>query len=350
MSGPYRQRAKGKDTGKLSVRYGLIIAVILAMAFVAFFWSYDRWYDAGASVEAAQGYVFGNTSTVTIIVSKDFGHEIIVNETIPYEPGLTALRALQEVAEVDSDGTGFVNAVEDIRSQYTGMGDQAKPVDWFYYVNGIFATVYATGYTMQPGDVMRWDYHAWDENNAMGGMTDHIVSERFAGFAYGYGGKVPPTYIVDTGGYAAEAEQVGKAFREWGLNAEVVTAAELNATAKGEGSLVLIGTFDSPVIAEVNDLYDDLGLQCHYTGGKVEQLDYLGNVNRTLDECGVVEASKSPFNPKGSYLGENVIWIGTGTSRNYVCQAVDLMTDRPDDLKNAFACIVINGTTVYGVP
>jgi hypothetical protein len=347
MSGPY---SSGKSKGKRSYKHVLVVAAIIAVSFLIFFWSYDTWYNVGASVEASQHYAFGNTSTITIIVSNDFGHETLLNTTIPYQPGMSALRALQKVAEVDVDGTGFVNAINGVRSQYTGMGADAKPVDWFYYVNGIFATVYSTAYTMHPGDVMRWDYHAWNENNAMGGLTDHIVGDLFAGFAYGYGGKVPPAYIVDTGGYEEEAEKVGLAFREWGLDAKVVKASELDAKVKNEGSLVLIGTFESPVIFEVNDNYDSLGLLCHYIDGKVEQLDYLGNVNSTLDECGIVGAVKSPFNLKGSYLGENVIWMCTGTSEEHVRQAVDLMIGHPETLKETFGCVIINGTAVYGVP
>ena len=346
MSGPYASR---KSKGKRSYKNLIILAAIVAVSFVAFFWSYDNWYDSGASVEASTGYVFSNSSTITVIVSKDFCRETMVNETIPYEPGMTALSALQKVSDVDADGSGFVNAINGVRSQYTGMGDNAKPVDWFYYVNGIFATVYSPGYTMHPGDVMRWDYHVWDENNAMGGVTDEIIGDLFAGFAYGYGGKVPPTYIVDTGGYAEEANTVQKAFTGWGIKTEVVKASDLTDTEKDEGSLVLVGTFNDPVISEVNGFYDELGLPYHYDGGEVKFFDYKRAETGSLKECGIVGASKSPFNPKGSYLGENVIWSCTGVTHENVDEAVDLLATHPETLKDKFGCVVID-RDVYGVP
>ncbi|MFB3765197.1 MAG: DUF4430 domain-containing protein [Methanotrichaceae archaeon] len=347
MTGPYTPAKKG---AKLPLKSVLVLVAIIAFSFIVFSWSYNTWYVSGAEVAASTGYVFGDSSTVTVIVSSDFGNKTLVNATIPYEPGMSALKALQKVCDVEADGSGFVNGINGLRSQYTGMGDDVKPMDWFYYINGIFATVYATGYTMHPGDVMRWDYHAWDENNAMGGMTGALTGDLFAAFAYGYGGKVPPTYIVDTGGYAEEAQKVSDAFNRWGINTKVVKASDLSPEEKTEGSLVLVGALDTPMVSEINGHYDDLGLLYHYHDGKVDLLDYLGSVTTTLDDCGIVGSSKNPFNPKGSYMGENVIWVCTGVTRESVDEAVDLLTTRPEALRDTFGCVIVNGENMYGVP
>ncbi|HON36209.1 MAG TPA: DUF4430 domain-containing protein [Methanothrix sp.] len=347
MTGPYTPARKGADLPRKSI---LVLLSILAFSFIVFFWSYDTWYNSGADVAASTGYVFGDLSTVTVTVSSDFGNATLVNAIIPYEPGMSALKALQKVSDVDADSSGFVNGINGLRSQRIGTGNDAKPMDWFYYINGISATVYATGYTMHAGDVMRWDYHAWDENNAMAGMTGALTGDLFAAFAYGYGGKVPPTYIVDTGGYAEEAQKVSDAFNRWGINTKVVKASDLSLEEKNEGSLVLVGALDTPLVSEVNGHYDDLGLLYHYHDGKVDLLDYLGSVTTTLDDCGIIGSSKNLFNPKGSYMGGNVIWVCTGVTQESVDEAVDLLTTRPEALRDTFGCVIIDGENIYGVP
>ena len=346
MAGPYVSR---KSKGKRSYKTLLVIAAIIAIALVVFFWSYDKWYVVGTNVGAATGYVYSNSSTITVIVSEDFGHEVLVNKTIPYQPGMSALVALEKVSSVDADSSGFVNAVNGVRSQYTGMGANAKPVDWFYYVNGMFATVYSPSYTMHPGDVMRWDYHDWDPNDAMGGMTDDIVGDLFAGFAYGYGGNVPPTYIVDTGGYSEEAQQVQQAFTKWGINTMVINVGDLTVTEKDDDSLVLIGPLNAPVISDVNNLFYQLGLSYHYNGSGVDFYDYKHDLTGSVRECGIVGATKSPFNPEGSYLDTNIIWMCTGVTKENVDDSVNLMTEHPEELENKFSCVIEN-SNVTGVP
>jgi hypothetical protein len=60
-------------------------------------------------------------------------------------------------------GGAFVQSVDTL-----GGGQEAgKPVDWFYYVNGVEASKGAAATNVHPGDHIWWDRHDWSQ-------TDHI--------------------------------------------------------------------------------------------------------------------------------------------------------------------------------
>ena len=69
-----------------------------------------------------------------------------------------------------------------------GAGGQS---DWFYFVNGIEASVGAADRTLSPGDVVQWDYRRWD-------ATMHIpaiVGAYPEPFVRGAGGKRFPVRV-----------------------------------------------------------------------------------------------------------------------------------------------------------
>src|SRR5437764_15178655 len=82
-------------------------------------------------------------------------------------------------------GGGFVQSIDGL------AGNQTAEHDWFYYVNGSEASVGAADYTLNPGDVVQWDYHDWH-------ATQHIpaiVGAYPQPFAHGFGGKRLATRI-----------------------------------------------------------------------------------------------------------------------------------------------------------
>ncbi|MBA7573516.1 hypothetical protein ES708_15314 [subsurface metagenome] len=69
---------------------------------------------------------------VTVVVTRDFGRELILAEAVEIGEGANAMTALQSVAGVETKyGGGFVKAIDNISSQ------EADYLDWFYYINGI---------------------------------------------------------------------------------------------------------------------------------------------------------------------------------------------------------------------
>ena len=93
---------------------------------------------------------------VRVIVSQD-NSTLMLYKLVTLDDGSTAMDALQRVATVETKYVGgFVEAINDVRSQYPGTNK-----DWFYYVNEVSPNVGAAAYVLHDGDVVHWDFHEW---------------------------------------------------------------------------------------------------------------------------------------------------------------------------------------------
>jgi hypothetical protein len=102
-----------------------------------------------ATVPAAQAEV---------LVTQDCGKTVVVNKKkVP--AGQTAMRALQTIADVETDEGGkFVTAIEGVEQ------DTGKQLAWLFYVNGQAAEKGAAEIELNAGDVEWWDLHNWEKN------------------------------------------------------------------------------------------------------------------------------------------------------------------------------------------
>ena len=96
-------------------------------------------------------------------------------------------------------GGAFVQSVDTL----AGGQEAGKPVDWFYYVNGVEASKGAAATNVHPGDHIWWDRHDWSQ-------TDHIpavVGSFPEPFLNGIEGKRLPVRIecAVVSGYACRA-------------------------------------------------------------------------------------------------------------------------------------------------
>ena len=99
-------------------------------------------------------------SRATLVVTQDFGREVVVSKSVELARSLSAMDMLKEVAEVEVGyGGGFVNAIDGISSHYSATCSDKD--DWFLYINGISAKTGARDYTIHPDDIERWDFHYW---------------------------------------------------------------------------------------------------------------------------------------------------------------------------------------------
>ena len=122
----------------------------------------------------------------TLWVTRDEGGTVLVDRQVP--AGETALQALDRAANVSTRyGGKFVQAVNGV------AGSISSRHDWFYFVNGIEAPRGAQEYTLHDGDVLWWDYRNWGR---VGESVSAVVGAFPEPFLHGYGGKVPPAYVV----------------------------------------------------------------------------------------------------------------------------------------------------------
>jgi hypothetical protein len=96
---------------------------------------------------------------VSLTVSRDFGARELGRESEDSVPGgETVMRMLQRSFDVETRyGGGFVQQINGV----AGGRRAGRPIEWFYYVNGIEADRGATQRRLKPGDRVWWDHHDW---------------------------------------------------------------------------------------------------------------------------------------------------------------------------------------------
>jgi hypothetical protein len=96
---------------------------------------------------------------VTLTITDDFGRRALLESRAPKLAGEdTVMRLLERNARVGTRyGGGFVQSIDG----RTGGRRGTRPIDWFYYLNGIEASVGAAGVHVRPGDRIWWDRHDW---------------------------------------------------------------------------------------------------------------------------------------------------------------------------------------------
>lgn len=93
-----------------------------------------------------------------VLVTQGCGRTVVVNKKeVPADQ--TAMRALQMVADVETDDGGrFVTAIEGVEQ------NTDKQLAWLFYVNGEMAEKGAAEIKLKAGDVEWWDLHDWEKN------------------------------------------------------------------------------------------------------------------------------------------------------------------------------------------
>jgi hypothetical protein len=95
-----------------------------------------------------------STGHARLLVTRDFGAETLYDRQAA--DGGSVLDALRGVAKVETGyGGGFINAIDDVRSDTGGKRD------WFFYVNGVSPGRGADQQPLRAGDVAWWDYRPW---------------------------------------------------------------------------------------------------------------------------------------------------------------------------------------------
>jgi hypothetical protein len=109
-----------------------------------------------ASTQAAETEPAADPTAV--LITTGCGKNVVLGKT-EVDPGLTAMQALDSIADVETDQGGkFVTGIEGVDQ------NEGKEQYWLYYINGVAAEKGAAEVTLEEGDVEWWDLHNWKKN------------------------------------------------------------------------------------------------------------------------------------------------------------------------------------------
>lgn len=304
---------------------------------------------AAAAALGGCGLGSGPAATNTqLLVSKDFGSQPIIDSDNPKVGGSdTVMRLLQRNAPkvTTKFGGNFVQSIDGVSG---GRSSAGKPVDWFFYVNGIEASKGATSVRVHQGDRVWWDWHDW-------GVTDDVpavVGSFPEPFLHGVDGHRLPTRVecVDPKSKACDAVAnklvgmglpaarggVGNSFTQDTLRIVVGPWEAL----QGDNTLKLIG--DGPAKSGVY-------AKPSSDGKTIALLGPDGKVTRTLGAgTGMIAATLArDVKAEDGNSDADPVWAVTGTDAAGVQAAADALDEGA--LAGRFAAIISDGKPI-GLP
>jgi hypothetical protein len=276
-------------------------------------------------------------SAVGLLVTRDFGARVLRQSGAPSVRGEeTAMSLLKRNSAVTTRfGGGFVQSVDGL----SGGEEGGRPVDWFYYVNGVQAGRGAAATKVHPGDHIWWDRHDWSQTE----QVPAVVGSFPQPFLNGLEGKRLPVRVdcATVGGSACRT--VGARLRALGVP---VFTAGIGISGEPLTLQVLVGPWTS-VQGDLSARTIELGprasgvyARLSHDGRTLTALDAGGHATRTLGAgSGLIAATRR---------GEDApVWVVTGTDARGVdlaARAFDVAT-----LQRRFA-VAITSTGALGLP
>jgi hypothetical protein len=259
-------------------------------------------------------------SGASLTVTRDFGAVEMARASKGKLPaGETAMRLLERRSKVETRyGGRFVNAIDGVRSATTG----GQRRDWFYYVNGIEASVSAAEKRLHPGDSVWWDYRDW-----AGAMRVPAVVGAFPEpFAHGSDGKRFPIRIDCADGAEDRCRDVASALERADVSAS--TAAIGAVTGKQVLRLVVGGWRAVRADAAARQIEQGPATSGVFArvgpgpaGPELLLLDRLGRVVRRLASgAGLVAATR--------FEDQQPTWVVTGVDDRGLERATRLLSAR----------------------
>jgi hypothetical protein len=273
--------------------------------------------------------------SVTVTVSQDFGRDRLApTSRQTARKGETVMRLLQRSFDVTTRFGG--NFVQEIDGVSGGRAD-GRRVDWFYYVNGIEASMGAGERKLYPGDRVWWDHHDWE--TAM--RVPAVVGAFPEPFHAGQDGKKLPIRLVCLGSETRSCDEVVQRLSDAGVRNVARSNLE---SSPGEVLRILVGTW-ADVRKDIASRQLEQGPEVSGvfakpapSGASIALLDPDGKTQRTLGAgAGLIAAT--------SYQEEHPTWMVTGTDDVGVAAAAAALTE--DQLRFHFALAINAGR---GVP
>jgi Domain of unknown function (DUF4430) len=246
----------------------------------------------------------------TLTITQDFGAKSVRQLDRPDVGGSeTVMRLLQRNAKVTTRyGGGFVQSIDGLAG-----GAGGRPVDWFYYVNGVEAPKGAAATKLRAGDHVWWDRHDW----AAAMRVPAVVGAFPEPFVHGIDGRRLPVRVECADPAGAPCSEVADRLASY----KVPAARGGLRTARIEETLrVLVGPWaalrDDDAIADLERGPAASGVYAKPApdGRTIVVLDADGHTARTLGPgTGLVAATGQDDDPP--------TWVVTGTDTAGVASA-----------------------------
>jgi hypothetical protein len=255
---------------------------------------------------------------VSLLVTRDYGSETL-GEVGPtkVEGAETVMRLLQRNFKLETRyGGRFVQAIDGL----AGGTEDGRPVDWFYYVNGVEADKGATDGKIHAGDRIWWDRRDWGAAQ----RVPAVVGSYPEPFKHGNDGKRWPTRVECVeGDEDGECQAVADKLSDEG----VLAFKALVGTEGGNTNVrVLVGPWPKISFDRAGRQMDEgpgaSGVFARFVDGgtKLQLLDATGKVRQTLGPgTGLIAATRWNDQPP--------TWFITGTDAAGVKQAVKALDE-----------------------
>ncbi len=284
-----------------------------------------------------------NSISVYIVVTKNFGKEILIEKRINVRLGSSALDALKIVAKVETAyGGGFVTSINGVKSTYP-----KEPYDWFFYVNGFLAKEGASTYILSNNDFIQWDYHYWGDAFS---LTATLASYPYS-LINGYKGKTFPTLIVSQKEFFKEAEEIKNQLNQLNVKAEVLPIEALSENDKPCFNLIILSKPDNKLVLELNEIHEKIGFKLYFRESENVLVESYKNVNKQYLEAGFIQVTQNIWNSKGNMACENVILLISGTDANSIKKAANTLLNLQNlqSYRYCFSLLVANNE-ILAVP
>ena len=268
----------------------------------------------------------------TLRVTRDFGRvELGAGRLDTLREDQTVLRFLRSEFDVETRfGGRFVQAIDG-----QAGGGPAGERDWFFYVNGVWASVGAAEYELSPGDRVQWDLRDWGA--AM--RVSAIVGAFPEPFRSGLQGERRPVRVECEEEEAGACEAAKDALKRVGV---ATSGSSLGAPGTESVTRLVVARWPAARIVRGAPALEEgpeaSGVFARFSAGgrRLELLDRSGEVARTVapgDGTGLVVALR----PRDDEL----LWIVTGLDDAALAAGVRALEE--DALRDAFAVAVTGG-------
>ena len=289
------------------------------------------------AISASYLSTLNNSSQVSIevhiVITKNFGKELIQEDAISVSYGTSALEALESVAKVETKyGGKFVVSIKNIKSEYP-----EKKYDWFFYVNGFLAKEGGGSYILTAGDSIQWDYHNWEYQY----HQSAIIGDYPMHFVKGYDGKISPTIIIFEDKFLDEATKLKRQLNEqYGIRATTLSTETISDDEKSKYNIIILARPNNQLVLELNEIHDKIGFHAFFDENIIIERDYESKSCRQYSKAGMIQVTQNIWNPSGNLACENVILLISGTDTESIRKSVDILIQDFYECRYSFGLII----------